>query len=114
MAKTQEYIPIEEVFATQNGCTYTDERTDNIVLEFGNMVMSLQNPYGLLMLNEFLTATDLMDINLYQPHMRKKLILQMAGTETCYCFTVNEFLELKKLLDGTFEMLELNEIIRNL
>lgn len=114
MERTEEYIPIEELFATQNGCTYTDERTENVVVEFGNMVLSLQNPYGLTMLNEFLSATDLLDVNLYQPHMRKKLVLQMADSDACYCFSINEFLELKQLMEGTFEMLELNETIKNL
>jgi len=114
MTQTEEYIPIEEVFATQNGRTYTDERTESVVLEFGNMVLSLHNPCGLAMLNEFLLATDLTDVNLYQPHMRKKLVLQMAGSDACYCFTVSEFLELKQVMQGTLEMLELNEIIKKL
>lgn len=104
----------EILYKTKAGRTYAHREGEHIQVEFGNVQLTLDSQAGLLMLREFVRATDLNDPTLYQPYMRRKLVLEVRGNSACYCFTPREFEEFRELLEGTLAMQELQAVIDRL
>lgn len=101
---------LEEVFSTKQGSVYQSDFENCLYLRFAGKT----TPYKfscLVRLKKVIDAINLermMDVN--HPGIE---IVFLCGAEDCFVLDIQEIIDLKELLHGTFAMFNLNNLIKD-
>jgi len=112
MCVTIENNPTAEVFTTKNGAIYQNDAERCWIVDFAGK--SARFDYRCFM--KLRTAVYRIDIeqmlldNTKTPDLE---IIFICACDHCYVLNLAQIIALRELLEGTFVMLELNQIIHN-
>ncbi|MBX9850609.1 MAG: hypothetical protein K2X86_02510 [Cytophagaceae bacterium] len=103
----ENYHEIEIIFNTRKGFTYRCKNCEYIQIELGNFIFA-SDPDSFYLFKCFIDSVDLNDEGIYQKHLNRKIVFEPFLNRGFYCFSKEEILELKELLNGTIAMLEID------
>ena len=100
-----------EVFTTSAGKVYQSDRERALFVDFGGKIAKFSFPC-LKSLKGELNSIDIenMLIDLSRPEFE---FLTIATSEHCYVLSVLDIIQFRELVDGTFVMFQLNNILHD-
>lgn len=103
---------LTEVFRTSEGCIYQSDRECCWYVEFGGKLNKFDYR-SLLLLKKSVYNINIEDILLKNTRSSDLEIVFICACDHCYVLSVMEIIAMKELLEGTFVMLELNQVIHD-
>ena len=100
----------ETIFSTPHGNLFHLTETNLYQLDFGNMVITLKKK-NIRSLYDFLISTNPKLLEALKVLPSNKILIQPCGFWGCYAFTENQFLELRELVIGSYNLIQLEEEI---
>ncbi|MEE1884100.1 hypothetical protein [Pedobacter flavus] len=100
-----------EVFATKHGIVYQSDRERALFVDFGGKIAK----YNFSCLNRLRKAINSKDIesmiiDISRPNFE---LITVSSCDHCYLLSALDILSFKELLDGTFVMFDLNNILKD-
>jgi len=112
MVKVLEHKSISEVFSTAHGAVYQNDAARCWVVDFGGKQANFDYRC-LLKLRDCLYRIDVEEKLLHHAAAPDVEIIFICACEHTYVLSLLQVINLRDLLQGTFVMLELNQIIYN-
>jgi hypothetical protein len=112
MVNVLEQVSISEVFSTAHGAVYQDDAARCWVVDFGGKQANFDYRC-LLKLRDCLYRIDVEEKLLYHVTEPDVEIIFICACDHTYVLSLLQVIALRELLQGTFVMLELNQIIYN-
>ncbi len=100
----------EIVFSTPHGNLFHLIKINLYQLDFGNMVITLKKE-NIVTLYNFLRGTNPAQFDDLKSPPSNKILIQPCGFWGCYAFTEGQFLELRELVIGGYNLIQLEEEI---
>jgi hypothetical protein len=106
-----EKIQVAEVFKTEYGTVYQDDAAKRWVIDFAGKQAAFDYRC-LLKLRDRIYNIDI-EAKLFNPKASDFEIIFICACDHTYVLSLIQIVTLRELLQGTFVMLELNQIIHN-
>jgi hypothetical protein len=101
-----------EVFATKAGAVYQCDREGCWYIDFDGKMVRFDYR-GLVKLKTSICRVDIEELILNSERSPEIEMVFICACNHCYFLNLLQIISLKQLLEGTFVMLELNQIIRD-
>ncbi len=101
-----------EVFANKAGTVYQSDREGCWYIDFDGKLVRFDHR-GLLKLKNSICRVDIEELLLNSDRSPEIEMVFICACNHCYFLNLLQIISLKQLLEGTFVMLELNQIIRD-
>jgi hypothetical protein len=112
MVNVLEQVSINEVFSTAHGAVYQDDASRCWVVDFGGKQANFDYRC-LLKLRDCLYRIDVEEKLLHHAAEPDVEIIFICACDHTYVLSLLQVINLREILQGTFVMLELNQIIYN-
>ena len=99
-----------EVFSTKNGSVYQNDRENCWYIDFAGKLVRF-NYQNLLNLKKSIYRIDIEELLLDSSKKPEIELVFICACNHCYILNLLQIISLKELLEGTFAMFELNQII---
>lgn len=111
-AKSVNSYTYTEVFSTQDGAVYQSDREGCWYIDFAGKLIRFDYR-SLLTLKKSIYRVDIEELLLDSSKKPEIEMVFICACNHCYFLSLLQIISLKQLLEGTFAMLELNQIIHD-
>ncbi|MBS7563784.1 hypothetical protein KHS38_05155 [Mucilaginibacter sp. Bleaf8] len=111
-AKTQNAVNFTEVFSTRTGAVYQCDRERCWYIDFAGKLVKFDYR-GLMKLKTSIYRVNIEALLLDNSKSPEIEMVFICACNHCYFLNLLQIIALKELLEGTFVMLELNQIIHD-
>lgn len=106
--------PTQTLYSSRYGFVYRCNQCEYLQIEFGNFIIGYTIE-AFQLFTDLVNSVDLQDEYLYHDHLTRKIVIQPVCSPGYYCFSGEEIMDLRDLLNGAIAMLELDDfLVRNL